>query len=160
MTLAYKRILVAVDGSDVAEGAFRKSVGIAQRNNAILNLIFVIDTRSFTAVKFNELDIEEQAYEFARELLDKYKKEAEAAGIEQVNAIVTPGSPKKVISRNLAKQVEADLIICGATGMNAFERYLMGSVSQHIVRNSSCDVLVVRMDESDQAEDREKSDFE
>ena len=45
MTLKYSQILVAVDGSKEAEWAFKKSVGIAERNNATLNLVNVIDTR-------------------------------------------------------------------------------------------------------------------
>lgn len=149
MTLAYKHILVAVDGSDEAEWAFKKATGIAKRNEAALNLIFVVDTRSFTGVKLHEPDIEEQAYDYGKELLDSYKQEAQANGVSEVNAFLTPGSPKKVILRDTAKKVEADLIVCGASGMNAFERYLMGSVSLHIVRNSSCDVLVVRRPETE-----------
>lgn len=149
MTLAYKHILVAVDGSDEAEWAFKKATGIAKRNAAALNLIFVVDTRSFTGVKLHEPDIEEQAYDYGKELLDSYKQEAQANGVLEVHTFLIPGSPKKVISRDTAKKVEADLIVCGASGMNAFERYLMGSVSLHIVRNSSCDVLVVRRAETE-----------
>ena len=40
--------------------------------------------------------------------------------------------------------MEADLIICGATGHTPVERYLIGSVSEAIVRSASCDVLVTR----------------
>ncbi|MCP2036485.1 nucleotide-binding universal stress UspA family protein [Planomicrobium sp. HSC-17F08] len=149
MTLAYKHVLVAVDGSDEAEWAFKKATGIAKRNEAVLNLIYIVDTRSFTGVKLHEPDIEEQAYDYGKELLDSYKQEAQAIGVSEVHTFLTPGSPKKVISRDYAKKVEADLIVCGATGMNAFERYLMGSVSLHIVRNSSCDVLVVRRPETE-----------
>lgn len=44
----YKSILVAVDGSKEAEYAFRKSIDVAKRNNdSILNIVNVIDTRSF-----------------------------------------------------------------------------------------------------------------
>lgn len=64
-----------------------------------------------------------------------------------VNIIVEYGSPKTMISKDLANKVEADLIICGATGLNAMERFLIGSVSEYIVRSSTCDVLVVRTDE-------------
>jgi nucleotide-binding universal stress UspA family protein len=40
--------------------------------------------------------------------------------------------------------VKADLIMCGATGHTPVERYLIGSVSQAIVRSAQCDVLVIR----------------
>ena len=54
------------------------------------------------------------------------------------------GSPKTVITKEIAKSVEADLIICGATGHTPVERYLIGSVSEAIVRSAKCDVLVIR----------------
>ena len=34
----------------------------------------------------------------------------------------------------------------GATGLNAVERLFIGSVSESVIRNASCDVLVVRTD--------------
>lgn len=148
MTLKYEQILVAVDGSKEAEWAFRKSVGIATRNNATLNLVNIIDTRSFAAIEAYDRSIADRAQKFAEELLNDYKKEATAAGVQKVNIFVDYGSPKTMISREVAKKVIADLIICGATGLNAVERFLIGSVSEHIVRSATCDVLVVRTDDA------------
>ena len=53
MALAYKEILVAVDGSDEAGLAFKKSIGIAKRNNANLNLIYVADPRTYTPIRLH-----------------------------------------------------------------------------------------------------------
>ncbi|MEK4486735.1 universal stress protein [Psychrobacillus sp. FSL H8-0484] len=147
MTLKYSQIIVAVDGSKEAEFAFKKSASIAARNNATLNLINIIDTRSFAAIEAYDRSIAERAQVFAEELLEGYKKQAIAAGVKKVNIIVDYGSPKSMISKDIAKRVEADLIICGATGLNAMERFLIGSVSEYIVRSASCDVLVVRTEE-------------
>lgn len=147
MTLSYNHILVAVDGSKEAEWAFKKSIDIARRNNATLNLANVIDTRSFAAIEAYDRSIADRALSFAEELLGDYKKQAEAAGVSKVNIIVDYGSPKTMIARDVAKKVEADLIICGATGLSTVERFLIGSVSGHIVRAAKCDVLVVRTDE-------------
>lgn len=147
MTLKYSQILVAVDGSKEAEWAFKKSVGIAKRNHATLNLVNIIDTRSFAAIEAYDRSIADRAQKFAEDLLNGYKREAEAGGVEKVNIVVDYGSPKTMISRELAERVSADLIICGATGLNAVERFLIGSVSEHIVRSAKCDVLVVRTDD-------------
>ena len=144
MTLVYKQILVAVDGSKESEWAFKKAVAIADRNDATLNLINIIDTRSYAAVEAYDRSIAERAQKFAEELLNDYKVEAEKAGVQHVNIIVEYGSPKTMISRDLSRKLEADLIICGATGLNAVERFLIGSVSENIVRSAKCDVLVVR----------------
>ncbi|TQR18449.1 universal stress protein [Psychrobacillus vulpis] len=149
MSLKYKQILVAVDGSKEAELAFKKSVSIAARNNATLNLINIIDTRSFAAIEAYDRSIAERAQSFAVNLLEGYKKEALAGGVKQVNVVVDYGSPKTMISKDIAKKIEADLIICGATGLNAMERFLIGSVSEYIVRSAACDVLVVRTEEKE-----------
>ena len=148
MTLVYKQILVAVDGSKESEWAFKKAVGIADRNEATLNLINIIDTRSYAAVEAYDRSIAEKAQKFAEELLNNYKLEAEKAGLQHVNIIVEYGSPKTMISKDISKRLEADLIICGATGLNAVERFLIGSVSENIVRSAKCDVLVIRTPEA------------
>jgi len=147
MTLSYNHILVAVDGSKEAEWAFKKSIGVAQRNDATLNLVNIIDTRSFAAIEAYDNSIANRAHKFAVDLLENYKKEAQAAGVTKVNVIVEYGSPKTMIPKALATKVEADLIICGATGLSTVERFLIGSVSGHIVRGANCDVLVVRTEE-------------
>lgn len=149
MTLQYNQILVAVDGSKESEWAFKKAVAIAGRNDAQLNLVNIIDTRSYAAVEAYDRSIAERAQNFATDLLEDYKERAINAGLSHVNIIVEYGSPKTMISRDLAKKVHADLIICGATGLNAVERFLIGSVSENIVRSAKCDVLVVRTPEVD-----------
>ncbi|HWI48057.1 MAG TPA: universal stress protein [Rummeliibacillus sp.] len=146
MALTYNNIVVAVDGSKEAEYAFKKAIAVANRNESTLNLVNIIDTRSFAAIEAYDRSIQERAQEFAEELLEGYKKEAEAAGVKNVNVLIEYGSPKTIITRDVSKKVEADLIICGATGLNAVERFLIGSVSESIVRSAKCDVLVVRTD--------------
>ncbi|BDH62597.1 universal stress protein [Lysinibacillus sp. PLM2] len=144
----YKSIVVAVDGSKEAEYAFRKAIDVAKRNvDSKLNLVNVIDTRSFAAIEAYDRTIAERAQTFSEELLDGYKKQAEEAGLKDVNVIIEYGSPKSIITKELSNIVEADLIVCGATGLNAVERFLIGSVSEAIVRSAKCDVLVVRTPE-------------
>ncbi|MCH4826333.1 universal stress protein [Planococcus halocryophilus] len=147
MTLKYKRILVAIDGSQEAEWAFKKSIEIAKRNEAALNLIYVVDTRSYSAMTKSVPDPEDRIFDHGKELLNNYKKDALAAGIASIHVYVVPGSPDKVISRDYAKRLDIDLIVCGAQGLNAIEQYILGSVSQHIVSSSPCDVLVVRREQ-------------
>lgn len=48
------------------------------------------------------------------------------------------------IAKEIAKEQNVDLILCGATGLNAVERFIIGSVSEYIIRYAPCDVLVVR----------------
>jgi nucleotide-binding universal stress UspA family protein len=48
------------------------------------------------------------------------------------------------IPKDVAAKFHADLIIAGATGINAVERLFIGSVSGNIARRAKCDVLIVR----------------
>jgi nucleotide-binding universal stress UspA family protein len=140
----YKSILVAIDGSKEAEYAFRKSIDVAKRNKGSkLNIVNVIETRPFEV----EGSIVDRVQQRSEELLNGYKAQAEAQGVENVNVVIEYGSPRNIITSELANLVEADLIICGATGRNAVERYLIGSVSEAIVRSAKCDVLVIRTPE-------------
>ncbi|AUJ25988.1 MULTISPECIES: universal stress protein [Virgibacillus] len=143
--MEYKNIVVAVDGSEASEKAFKKSLAIAKRNNdARLILAHVVDSRTFATAEAYDRTLAERADEYAKELLDTYVDNAKGAGVDDLVRCVEYGSPKVKIAKDIAKQFEADLIICGATGMNAVERFLIGSVSENITRYATCDVLVVR----------------
>ncbi|WP_438318767.1 universal stress protein [Sporosarcina sp. FA9] len=147
MTLQYSQILVAIDGSEESEMAFKKSIAIALQNNAALHLVNIVDTRSYSAVETYDRENAKLANKFAVDLLNEYKVEAESAGISKVSVMVEYGSPKTMISRDIAKNLHIDLIICGATGLNTVERFFIGSVSESIVRTARCDVLVIRTPE-------------
>jgi nucleotide-binding universal stress UspA family protein len=144
MSLKYKKILVAVDGSKEAEWAFKKAIEVAKRNDAKLLLTHIIDTRTFATVEAYDRAIAERADQFAAELMQNYQQQAVDQGVKDVDYIIDYGSPKVKIAKDIAKNNDVDLIVCGATGLNAVERFFIGSVSEHIVRYAKCDVLVVR----------------
>ncbi|WP_066258136.1 universal stress protein [Neobacillus drentensis] len=144
MGLKYQNILVAIDGSTEADRAFKKGIEIAKRNDANLVLVHVIDTRSFALIEAYDTVIGDRAEKLAKDMLEKYLKQAEDAGITKVQYEIDYGSPKIRIPRDLAKKHNADLILCGATGLNVVERFFIGSVSEHITRYAACDVLIVR----------------
>jgi nucleotide-binding universal stress UspA family protein len=93
-------------------------------------------------------DIADRANKLAIDMLEKYHTQAIESGVRQVQFEIEYGSPKVKIPKEIAKKHDIDLIVCGATGMNAVERFLIGSVSEHITRYSPCDVLIVRSQKS------------
>ncbi|WP_409274738.1 universal stress protein [Neobacillus sp. SCS-31] len=145
MANQYESILVAVDGSKEAEYAFRKSIDVARRNeDSLLTIVNVIDTRSFGPYERSAI---ERAQSVSEELLEEYRKQARAEGIDKVRVVIKYGSPRTVITDEVATLVDADIIICGATGLTTVQRFLIGSVSESIVRSAKCDVLVIRTPE-------------
>src|SRR5690625_1680139 len=144
MSFEYKRIVNAVDGSKASEKAFTKAVDIAKRNNATLILTHIVDTRTFATAEAYDKSLSERAEKYAKDLLNEYVENAKEAGVTKVEHVIKYGSPKVVIAKEIAPDFEADLIIVGATGLNAVERFLIGSVSESISRYAKCDVLISR----------------
>lgn len=142
--MIYKNIVIAVDGSEAAKKAFDKSVEIAKSNDARLIVAHVIDSRTYATAEAYDRSLSERAEEYAKELLDGYVENARAQGLTDLVRCIEYGSPKVKVPRDVAENFNADLIVCGATGMNAVERFLIGSVSESITRHAKCDVLVTR----------------
>ncbi|MFD2705295.1 universal stress protein [Salibacterium lacus] len=140
----YKNILVAVDGSKESNTALNKAVNMAVDQQAALIIVHIIDTRTFATIEQYDRTIVSRAEQYGQELVQQYQEEAEKAGVEKVHTVVDFGSPRVKIPKDIAKQYEVDLILTGATGLNTVERILIGSVSEAVARQASCDVLIVR----------------
>lgn len=147
MLTQYQHIQVSVDGSKEADLAFSKAVAIAKRNGAILDILHVIDTRSFQNVSSFDSSMVEQVSNDAKKRMEEYKSRAIKAGIKDVHYSIEFGSPKTIIARDFPKKHDIDLIVVGATGLNAVERLLIGSVTEYVTRTANCDVLVCRTQE-------------
>ncbi|WP_077619070.1 universal stress protein [Bacillus sinesaloumensis] len=144
MLVTYKKVLVAVDGSKEAEWALKKAIDVCKRYKAELIITHIIDLKQFTDIRAYNINVAAQAEEYGKEILSSYEAVAKDSGIENVKTVLEFGSPKIKISKDVAPKHNVDLIICGATGLSAVERFLIGSVSESITRYSKCDVMVVR----------------
>lgn len=140
----YENVVIAVDGSKASEKAFNKSVEIAKVNESKLIITHIVDTRTFATAEAYDKSLSERAEKYARDLLSEYVENAKEAGVAEVEPILKYGSPKVAISKEVAPENDADLIVIGATGLNAVERFLIGSVSESVARYAKCDVLIVR----------------
>lgn len=141
---SYKNILVAIDGSYESELAFEKGVSVALRNDANLLLIHVVDTRALQSVATFDAYIYEKLEQEAHSVLDDYENQARERGLEKVRQIIEFGNPKPLLATEIPEREHVDLIMLGATGLNAFERLLIGSSSEYILRHAKVDLLVVR----------------
>ncbi|MEG3311753.1 universal stress protein [Streptococcus sp. 32226D021BW] len=144
MTQSYKTILVAVDGSTGAELALHKAIHVAKRNQARLVIAHVIDTRALHNVVAFDASVYETLEKEAELLLEEYKQSAVEAGLAEVQIYIEFGNPKTLLAVDIPKETGADLMLLGATGLNAFERLLIGSSSEYIMRHANIDLLIVR----------------
>lgn len=144
MTQSYQIILVAVDGSKEAELALHKAIHVAKRNQARLIIAHVIDTRALHNIAAFDATIYETLDQEAQTLLKEYQEKALQAGLSDVQTVLEFGNPKTLLAHDIPKETGADLMLLGATGLNTFERLLIGSSSEYILRHTSIDLLVVR----------------
>ncbi|KRK38131.1 hypothetical protein FC62_GL000906 [Amylolactobacillus amylotrophicus DSM 20534] len=150
MTTDYQNILVPVDGSETAERAFDKAIKIAMANKTHVDVLNIIDTRQFMGDMQDSLIGGDTIYQMTQDaeayLQNLVGFAQEKFGFAQVDYHVRYGSPKRVISVDFIKDHHNDLIIMGATGLNAVERVLMGSVTEYVNQHALSDVLIVRTD--------------
>lgn len=127
-SLAFRRLLVATDGSPAGAAAGEVALEIARRTGARLTAV---------TAAYGDLD-PSRAQAIAREL-------AATAGTHGVAPeILTPdGRPENaIIEAATAKQ--ADLIIMGSHGRTGLKRLILGSVAERVIGQASCPVLVVK----------------
>lgn len=138
----YSRILVAVDGSDGSLSALRKAVSIAKRHIAKLYIVHILDDTG--SLPFDVQQFERIARNKGTELLKKCQQYTLENGLEDVGILMEIGSPRTMLSSTIPERENIDLIILGARGLNAVERFFIGSVSDYVIRRAICDVLIVK----------------
>ena len=130
----YRRILVPIDGSILADLAYQKAKCYAKQTNAHLIVLSVVDTSGIAMHDYGggfEID---PLMNTAKEFLEDY---AEDAAKDNINC-------KTILEVGSAKNQNADLIMMGASGTNSFTRLFIGSTTDFIVQNSKVDVFVVK----------------
>lgn len=146
MTANYHKILVPMDGSKESEAALSRAIELTldADDAGVLSILNVIDTRAFQNVASFDDTMVEAVSDETRKSLEKYKAQATEAGVKNVDYLIEYGSPKALIAKDVPSEVNADLIVIGATGLNAVERLVIGSVTEFVTRTAKTDVLVVR----------------
>lgn len=134
------KVLVPVDGSDAAYGAFKEALRIARVNNAHMIIYHAVDD----FIRYGNVEYSTHLFEYSREVahenVAKYEEEAKAVGVS-VETKVEKGDPRRGILEE-AQNAAVDLIVIGSTGKSNIERVMMGSVSEYVVRHAKCNVLI------------------
>ena len=142
-------IVVAVDGSEISTRAVR--AGLALLGDASDAVVVTVteagDPMEVTGtgmaggtMSTEEFDEREDA--FAAEGRRIVGAAAAALGVPDVQTRVARGSPGPTLCR-LAAELSARAIVIGSRGHGGLKRALLGSVSDHVVRNAPCPVVVV-----------------
>ncbi|WP_107995044.1 universal stress protein [Trichococcus paludicola] len=132
----YKNILIPVDGSEASIKAFKQAVHIAERNDAALYLIAILD-------KQNNAEEAAQLQKDKDSLFDELDRFARANGVA-VHKEMRSGNAKEMIAKTLVEEWNCDLIVMGATGKGTIAKLVVGSVTNHVIKHAPCDVLIVK----------------
>ena len=143
----YKRVLVAVDGSDTSNLALQEAIKLAKDHYAVLRLFHVVDlTMAYSAVEAPYVLEYRKVMEAAgQKVVAECATLVRAAGIEFDSKCVV------VFGRYVYEAIEeeatawgADLLVVGTHGRRGIRRLLLGSVAEGLTRISSRPVLLIR----------------
>lgn len=144
-----RNIVVATDFSAPADLALTRALAVARQHEAHLTIAFAetpTETASFTpeaevaALELSSLQQELTAYE-ERELAARVARAAEA-GVA-ATGVRKAGAPDEAIAE-LARELDAGLIVCGTHGRTGVRRFFLGSVAERLSRLAHKNVLVAR----------------
>jgi nucleotide-binding universal stress UspA family protein len=146
----YKKILVPLDGSELAEVALPYAEEIALKINSEVNLLQVVpqfyglykaDGEIYEQVPYIEEKMGILSIK-AKDYLDKVAMRLLDKGINAVTAVRTGLAVNEV--GGLAKETNTDIIIMSTHGRTGIGRWAMGSVANKIVRSSERPVILIR----------------
>lgn len=145
----YKRIVVPLDGSDLAQQALPDAIIMARLSQAPIHLVRVIDLTQLDryglygfgggALAFQDLVDDELAT--ANADMEKVAGELRAQGFD-VTAEVRRGG---VVFELQQVAQPGDLYVIASHGRGGVSRWFLGSVAEELVRRSVVPVLIVRV---------------
>lgn len=145
-----KKMIIAYDGSVASKRAVEMALKCSDKDDE-LTLLTVIPAElaesSFTKMLLPTIDLSSVVKsgsfkERAMETLSTVVAEIEN-NVKKVNVVVESGDPADEILMS-AKKHEADIIVLGYKGYGKEGRFLLGSVTDKVVRHAGVSVLVVR----------------
>jgi nucleotide-binding universal stress UspA family protein len=136
----FNDILVPTDGSKCAQAAVGYAEDLATRYESRVHALCVADSRTLENAPRSDQTKQERA-----ELAERTCNELSESGIEVEQAVRTD-IPHKAILRYVSEQ-DIDLVVMGTHGRTGVERYLLGSVTEKVVRLSDVPVLTVKAED-------------
>ena len=147
----YRRIMVAIDGSDLPSPVLEAAMEMAERFEAKLALCHALDdtilAQQFARVALPDgvSPIEASLRDGARAFLEQAAKIAQERGID--TDIVLVDSESEHVPALLARAAadwQAELLVVGGHGSQGVGRLLGGSVAEQLARKGSVSLLLVR----------------
>jgi nucleotide-binding universal stress UspA family protein len=138
----FGKILHANDGSEHAFRALELALAIAKQNRSELHIVCVEEIPYLPEFMEEVRESARTAARYFHGVLQRSRSMAEQNGVH-VDTHVLAGHPVRDIVK-FAADIEADLLIIGATGHSAIYERMLGSRAERIIQLAQCPVLVVK----------------
>ncbi len=158
-----KKILYAADLSENARNAFGYALDLAQKYNAMVTILYVMENMNHIAEnQVRDLFGKDEWNKIKSEKFEHITKKIDARienFCQEMNSyfascrllvediLIKEGSPTLEILET-SKDIKADMIVMGSYGHNILQGALLGGTARKVVKNSEIPVLVVRLPKS------------
>lgn len=137
-------ILIAVDGSATAPSVVAVAARLCRSlPEAKVHVVHVFRSSRFDRARAGTSGPPADAIAEAKDYLDFHVRSARKLCRNDVQGHFLIGDPTGEITK-LASEIATDLLVVGTHDYTGFERFLLGSIAETLMRNVHCSVLVVR----------------
>lgn len=138
----YERILLPTDGSRGNSRAVDQAIALAEATGADLHVLFVAEDIAYAPEMMDD-QVQAKLRQIGEDAIEEIRARADDSGVRLETAIEN-GIPHKEILE-YADDEGVDLIVMGTHGRSGLDRYLLGSVTERVVRTAEIPVLTVRV---------------
>ena len=147
----YENILVPIDGSKPSMAGLEHAISLAKDQQARIRLLNIVDeaiiatTIGDAAAIVNFSEIIDSLRTQGRKALTRAHAAAEEAGVKaEAVQVLSRGRPVSEVILREAKRAKCDLIVMGTHGRRGFNRLLLGSDAERVLREAPVPVLLMR----------------
>jgi nucleotide-binding universal stress UspA family protein len=143
----YDDILIPTDGSDAALAAVDHALTIAEPFDATVHALHVVETDlvGHSAPALDPAEFREALREEGARATAVVEERAADRGVASTGEVLE-GVPENAVLDYAARR-GVDLIVMGTHGRDGLDRYLVGSVTERVIRRTDVPVVAVREDE-------------
>ena len=147
----YKKILLAVDGSNVSNRAIEKVIKLQKEmdsevvvfHSVMHHIIMPLAYSSGYALQMY-MNVEEEEKRDGKKIIDQARVKFYEANVPAKFDLITYENPEEYIER-IVEIEKFDLVVLGVKGTHSkFKQAITGSITKKVIKKAPCDVLVVK----------------
>lgn len=131
-----RRVVIPVDTSDVSRVAAEQGAFFAKLLNVEVSIISVNDTQQFMLSTI----LEDQIQKKKQTVLTELEAIAKHHGVAS-STVMLEGNPAQEIVRFIN---DDDLVVMASQSRKGFNKFLLGSVSEEVLKNAPCSVMIIK----------------